>query len=177
VLGEDVPKVQFGDSFGRDCCGARDEEPELSETLDDYQNGIVAVGFGKFFDEVHGDRLEGSVWDRKLLEKAVRLVPNRLGPGTTGTSFAEFGDIPSHRRPIEFPSNEIQGFDEAGVSSCRMVVFILHDAKTKISFVGDVDTIVVEEKSRGRDRIWAFGFPKKSSSSWISGEGSKDVRS
>jgi hypothetical protein len=82
-----------------------------------------------------------------LFEKSVGLVSDRFRTNTIGASPTELGDVPPHRRPIELSSYKIQSFDKTRVTSSWVVVFVLHDAKTEIAFVGNVNSVVVKEET------------------------------
>jgi hypothetical protein len=62
VFREYVSFENVGQVLGGDGRIRGDEDCHLRESIDDYEDGIVSIGFWKFFDEVHRDGKLWSFW-------------------------------------------------------------------------------------------------------------------
>ena len=55
VFREDVHEEMFGDFFGGDLVGCRNEDGLFRKSVDNDEDGGICVGFRKLFDKVHRD--------------------------------------------------------------------------------------------------------------------------
>ncbi len=69
--------------------------------VDNYQNGVKAIGVWKEFYEVYGDEISRTRRDRKLLECAIGFIELRLESHTRCTGLAVVLDVASKTGPIK----------------------------------------------------------------------------
>jgi len=133
----------------------RNEDPLLRQSVDDDQDGVIAVGTRKFLNEVHGDRVPRTLRYRKLLEKSVRSVTLRLRAHAGGTGLAVVFDEVPKSGPDVFASDQFNSLVLTHVTGKDVVVLIAEDAESQVVVVWDVNAVVMSKITIGG------GFPSR----------------
>ena len=86
------------------CAGGdhRNEYGLFGKTVNDYQDGVEAIGDRKWFNEVHGNGFPQARRNWELLEHSIRLVELGLGSHTSCARLAVIPNISAETRPVEF---------------------------------------------------------------------------
>ena len=83
--------------------------------------------------------------------------------------------ILAHIRPIEFSSEEIESFINSEVTGGRVVMFELNNVKSAAKIVGNVNPVIVKEKTgRGKGK-WKGRFGEDVGGEWIVREAENDI--
>ena len=97
----------------------------FSESVDYHENSSVSGGPGQLLDEIHRDRIPGSLGYRKLLKKSVWLMTLRFGTHTSCTGLAKVVDKGSESWPHIFVVDYRQSFILTEVSREYVIMFVL----------------------------------------------------
>ena len=80
-----------------------------------------------------------------------------------------------HIWPIEFSSEEIEGFINSEVTGGRMIMFELNNAKSAAEIVRNVNPVIVKEKTRGGKGKWKGRFGEDVGGEWIVSKAENDI--
>ena len=84
MLGEHMEKKELCKLQRCDCVMCRDEYALFGETIHYHADHGESRGWRDLFYEVHGDGVPGFLWDGKLLQQSIGLIPWNLCMGTGG---------------------------------------------------------------------------------------------
>jgi hypothetical protein len=127
MLGENISDEEGGKSGGIDLIRSGDEDALLGKPIDDNQYGCEAGGLGKMLDEVHGDGIPRTSWDRELLNETIGFVAGGLSPTTSRARGDKVVNELSDSGPSVFPSDELNSLINPEVSCKEVVVLVLKD--------------------------------------------------
>jgi hypothetical protein len=102
-----------------------DADELLTCTINDIEDGSVAVGCWELFNEVKGDGVPWSWQDRELLDQTEWLVLGVLVPFAGDTTVNEIFDVSMYVQPGVLSSEQVKGLVLARVSYSWVIVLEL----------------------------------------------------
>src|SRR5277367_3478425 len=111
----------------------------------------------KSLDEIHRYGIPRTLQNRKLFQQTIRFVTLRLSTHTSSTRFAILFDCVVESWPSIVSLDKTNCLILTWMTGKYVIVLIAKNAEAKVGRIRNIDYIVVEEKTVGRDGIMRPG--------------------
>ena len=119
------PDMLDKESSSSRCRGGSEHRYEVGSfgyRVHHYHDCIVTRGFWEFHNEIHADRIPGSVRDGEWVEFSNRGLPLGFCPDAEVTGRDVLPYVPGHLRPPVVPGHKFQSFPPPWVPSYAGIV-------------------------------------------------------